>query len=357
MGGDTRFLTGLRGAAALLVLLAHASEQGLIPDLFRASGRVGVALFFILSGHLTAALYLRRDFHAHWRGYLAARIARIAPLFLLVLVSGWLFTTFDVTPWRFDITDAMLVVGITFLYLPQTVLWTIPVEVQFYLLFLLVWAATARFGGRIAARAMWGAAGLMWLCALIASERWGLRALFLPFWAPFFAIGLTLGAAPEARVARWREWYLARRRWAGPVAAALAVMVLPWMQHHLGFGSTDTWRNPWIVPGLLAACALGAFDPWVRGVLNGSAAQRLGEISYSLYLLHSIPLLYAVNASWATGPAGKAGAALTALGGGVALAVLSFRYIEDPARRALRRRWGLGPPHGARAAQGDRQAG
>ena len=49
-------LDGLRGAAAMIVVLAHAGNLGLIwrnPQ----SGHIGVMLFFALSGFLMAWLY------------------------------------------------------------------------------------------------------------------------------------------------------------------------------------------------------------------------------------------------------------------------------------------------------------
>jgi peptidoglycan/LPS O-acetylase OafA/YrhL len=62
---DTRFLTRLRGVAALLVVISHSANAGLLPALVgNGLDQVGVALFFVLSGHLMGLLYLHQPYDA-----------------------------------------------------------------------------------------------------------------------------------------------------------------------------------------------------------------------------------------------------------------------------------------------------
>jgi peptidoglycan/LPS O-acetylase OafA/YrhL len=85
-------LTGLRAAAALFVVLSHlrAPDNAWLPvRTFFDAGYCGVTIFFILSGFVLAHNYaepLRRNLSARslW-AYAVARIARIYPLYLVML--------------------------------------------------------------------------------------------------------------------------------------------------------------------------------------------------------------------------------------------------------------------------------
>lgn len=80
---ESRALTGLRGLAATIVALAHF--QQLLPGYADAPfmWHNAVDLFFCLSGFTLSYVYGRDEFR--FSGYLLARIARICPLYLLVL--------------------------------------------------------------------------------------------------------------------------------------------------------------------------------------------------------------------------------------------------------------------------------
>ena len=103
-------LDGLRGIAALIVLLAHMSSGSffLFPGgSFLGIGRSGVVLFFILSSFLLTSQVLdwpARDLLGanRWLRYLEARILRIWPLYLFVLVFCVATTYLQIIPvaWR-----------------------------------------------------------------------------------------------------------------------------------------------------------------------------------------------------------------------------------------------------------------
>jgi peptidoglycan/LPS O-acetylase OafA/YrhL len=88
-------LTGLRGFAALTVYVAHNRFEDLIPALhpvcaFFEWHPLAVDLFFMLSGFLLVHVYKSRlglvggD---SWLSYLAARFARIVPLYLITFIA------------------------------------------------------------------------------------------------------------------------------------------------------------------------------------------------------------------------------------------------------------------------------
>lgn len=88
-------LDGLRAVAILLVFVAHAGLDHIVP------GGFGVTIFFFLSGYLITTL-LRREFDRFgsidlWQFYLR-RVLRIWPAFYLVLLCGAALTLLHVLP-------------------------------------------------------------------------------------------------------------------------------------------------------------------------------------------------------------------------------------------------------------------
>lgn len=89
--GDIRQLTGLRGLAALDVVLTHYGIQQLPGIGLFGFGNVAVDLFFCLSSFTLCLVYGAGLQHPLRFGpYLVARVARVYPLFLLtMLVTLW----------------------------------------------------------------------------------------------------------------------------------------------------------------------------------------------------------------------------------------------------------------------------
>jgi len=86
-------LDGLRGVAALIVLLSHVSNKtGLWGGIFgRGGGQIGVMLFFVLSGYLMGMLYLDRPFRRiEVQRYVVHRGARIVPLYYLIVLLSFI---------------------------------------------------------------------------------------------------------------------------------------------------------------------------------------------------------------------------------------------------------------------------
>ncbi len=93
--GQLPSLTSLRGLAALWVVLYHFSVQ-CFPNLDATpythiihKGYLAVDLFFMLSGFVMTHVYHRafsESVTRHYRGFFVARIARIYPLHVLILL-------------------------------------------------------------------------------------------------------------------------------------------------------------------------------------------------------------------------------------------------------------------------------
>ena len=116
-----RELDGLRGIAALFVLLEHTW-----PHLFLGFGRTGVWMFFLLSGYLLSQPFVlkpeRAVTKAYLSGFLRRRILRILPMYLFTLIL--LFAV---------IGDPDKILAHMLFMEADGYLWTIPQEIYFYL--------------------------------------------------------------------------------------------------------------------------------------------------------------------------------------------------------------------------------
>lgn len=134
----------LRAIAVLLVVLYHAGF-----DSFR-NGFLGVDIFFVVSGYLMATLYS----NVATGEFFLKRIRRLAPSFGFVSLTALLISFGYVTPFQFKEISKEIILGITGtsnLYFwnqdtyfapgafrPFLHLWTLSLELQFYLIFPLI---------------------------------------------------------------------------------------------------------------------------------------------------------------------------------------------------------------------------
>jgi len=160
-----------------------------------------------------------------------------------------------------------------------------------------------------------------------------------------FAAGILVAQA-------WlRGWRLERGMAALAIAAALAWVAadpLGLATHAAGASTPNGWARVagWGLPAAAILAALVSLEnaraagaPWLR------AAAVLGDRSYSLYLMHPFALLVVVKA-WETLHVQRLSAwsafhwsalALTLIAASIALAALTYRYVEQPCARGLRR--------------------
>src|SRR4029078_12144983 len=133
-------LDGLRGLAALLVLVLHAHVPGLQETVIGLDA--GVLIFFALSGYLLYAPFAAAHHGSRPVALRAApirRFLRIVPAYLVAAFAiAWL--------WRPDLVDDPVAIATTFRD-PTVVAWTLQIEVVFYALLPVVSSLLARFGG------------------------------------------------------------------------------------------------------------------------------------------------------------------------------------------------------------------
>lgn len=363
--GEIAALTGLRGFAALWVLVYHTwgaagprrmalAIGGWTLDFtpFFSIGWAGVQVFFVLSGFLLAQPYARWSSGAAARPgvgpYLARRCARVLPgyylqLVILIACAGFL----DGQRVIAGSGDLLGYAAMWFVPEPlgvrplNDVWWTLPIEFTFYLVLPLL-AGLLR-GWRVAALLLLGIGAMVawrgFAITLLATDPPGTRFLLgyqLPGTLDSFALGMA--AAVLYQHAGFSRW-LGARHWRCELLAlagiALGIVLLYWMHH--GYRAywtpapiTFLWTPLFslaTVAVILAATA-GA-RPLLRLFAN-PVALYLGTVSYGIYLWHNPLLRWLVRAL----PPGEDYALPWLLpacvGLTVAVAALSWRWVEQP---------------------------
>jgi peptidoglycan/LPS O-acetylase OafA/YrhL len=355
-------LDGVRGLAAVLVVLTHVGYQ--TGEVERgAHGAIlarfdfGVALFFVLSGFLLyrpwlAAAALGRQ-GPTVRSYLRRRAVRILPAYWLVLVVVLLL------PARSGLTfpDALGNLTLTQVYaghlLPDfTQTWSLCTEVAFYLVLPLVAGKLARRRRRTAYAVLVAVTVAAWTwTGLCAADVLPVRAAtWLPGHADWFVAGLLLATLaddahrrPDGRAGcLWRDFRQAPAALLALVAglAVLAATPLagPRTLAVTTAGAAVTKEVLYAAAATLLVLAALVAGPRTRvaRVLGSRPARWCGHVSYGVFLCHLL-VLDAVRSVLGVPVFG--GHALTVavltVAASLAIAGLSWRLFERP----LLERW------------------
>ncbi|MGY4859441.1 acyltransferase family protein [Cryobacterium sp. AP23] len=327
-------LTGLRGLAAAIVFVSHAAIVGFLPPVFgHGFGQVGVMIFFVLSGFLMAHLYIRREPSAeNLAAYARARIGRVVPLYLVLVIISVVISNFVWDDFRYALPlsdPALIMRSLLFIEAPWE-LWTIPVEVQFYLVFVLTWVLFRKLGA--------------WSVVLIAVAVSIPAVIYLglldtkPSILPTYGFAFFIGALTAVHLPRIKRALTGRVPAVGGIVfLALLFVNTPGFREQLGLsispgaGYMSTWLDPitWlIVYGLFLSCLLVL--PSLR-FLDSKPFTVLGDISYGLYLLH-FPILELAAHFLGVNVLSFLAATLASAG----LAWLSYRFFEVPTMRLIR---------------------
>jgi peptidoglycan/LPS O-acetylase OafA/YrhL len=353
-------LDGLRGLAAAGVMAHHAWLLCGRPDTLLGPwwGRlsIGVPFFFCLSGFLLYGPWVRAALQpgvprpATGR-YGLRRAARVLPLYWLAL-AGSILVLHGTGSWRL-VEDERIV---WFLLFAQNVvpglagrldppMWTLTVEVSFYLLLPVFGALALRAGGsrsrQLVAIGALAVLGLAW--RVLAQPKGAPPEVerTLPEMLPVFCAGMA------ARVLADGRQIGPRLTWA--LLGAGGLLVWAYARGSLAWPLDSVTRELPAAIGFAAVCAACGSSAAPR-LLSCRAVLALGTLSFGVYLWH-YPLIYALQRAglWPADRFALALAILTALS--ITAAWLSWRLVEEPVLRAVQRRTS------APAARGDRGRG
>ncbi len=300
---------------------------------FLAEGHTAVALFMVLSGFILTRGAL--DAEVSVLRFLRNRLLRTYPLFLLLVAAG--VAASPQFQW-----SALLQTLSGFANLPgalvappfTSLLWTIAIEWQFYVLFPLLVAVL---------KPAWTRQMLGLLAVLLLFRGF---AVLAGGNARDLAYLTLLGRLDQFLLGMWAAWFLqahalSPRKGAWLAAASVSAMVLALWAFNAagGWPLVAAWKLAWptLEGALWTAFILGyvAFADRFHGRFSRALA-AIGVVSYSLYLTHFLVIHAFLHLGWVpvlTGDAVCDALLITvglALPAALALSALTYRFVERP---------------------------
>ena len=321
-------------------------------------GYMLVDLTLLLTGFLLYRPLVRSGGRiADIRGFYYRRLCRILPCYLLAVLVAAMFalargrTVGSAPLWR----DLLTHLTFTYTFSMDTyywtslnaALWTIAVEMQFYLVFPLL---ARTFGKRPALTfsAMTLAALVSRALAATCAKELSLWVNQLPCMLDLYALGMLAAHLLEKRAA-------APRRWACLPLALLAlfgIFAVLWRQNAAGDAEIKAAQLLWRLPlGLCGAAFLyfaGRTPESVDRVFGNRVARFLSAISYNFYIWHQflavklkefhIPAYTSEFPQMSEGHVWQMKYTLLCFAAAFALSAALTYLVEKPAARALLRR-------------------
>jgi peptidoglycan/LPS O-acetylase OafA/YrhL len=353
-------LQSLRGIAAAVVLMRHATLSYPIASKpitetleIVLNSHAAVVVFFVLSGFvLSASLEGRRASFPAFAGFYAKRLFRIVPLLIVVTVLSAIFTIAAFSSVAVPGTTAffsgllthgplkpvvliLALAGMNSHFVPQN--WTIAAELLVAPIFPVLF---------FAARSNWKTLGLMLAIGALASVAARPDAGWVAIlYVNDFLIGIFVYLL-------WlRNVFALRHLWpAAIVALPLLLTARPLLVAlHLPMVSIQNFHDAktGLIEALSAAVIIYALasEGWITRHLSKKIPVFLGDISYSLYLVHLLVLVLLVRLFDRLGPSFNGQSALTkdfimaacVFAVSVLAAIFFYYAVEMPFNRLGRR--------------------
>jgi peptidoglycan/LPS O-acetylase OafA/YrhL len=350
-------LDGIRGIAVVGVLFFHAGHL--------SGGFLGVDLFFTLSGFLITSLLI-----AEWRehgtvrlsAFWARRARRLLPALFIVLALAALYgallagdtelgrlrgdafaSLFYVANW-WQIGHRQSYWDIFTAGSPLAHMWSLAIEEQFYVVWPLLFFTVAKRAGRrmlpwlFATTALLTAASAV---AMVVLHHPGTDPTRVYEGSDTRAASILVGCLAAMLVAGRGAATTRRLRLSIEAIGCVAAVAIAWSWFTIdGLRSNDLFEGGLFLHSLAGAVLITAAahprSPVLGRVLALRPLRFLGTISYGIYLYH-LPVYVALTPERAHlrgWPLDGVHLAVT-----LAIAVVSYRFVEQPIRRGALSRW------------------
>jgi len=321
-----RSLTGIRAAAALLVVGTHAAyatgketqTHGYVGLLYSRL-EIGVPIFFVLSGFLLFSPWVKAAANGSTpprvRRYVWRRVRRIMPAYVVIVLLAFLVYQFHsdgpnpgqtwIGLFRYLTLTQIYTANYMLSYQHQglTQMWSLAVEVAFYaalpLLSYLLLVVLCRRRWRpellLAGLAALAALTPVWLIVLHTSD-WlpSAAGMWLPANLACFAGGMAL-AVLQAMGARCYAFVVI------PLALVSYLIVATPIAGGVGLSPVKVWEPLakamfYAIIAMLVVAPLVLDDRgWYARMLSSRPMVWLGEISYEIFLIHVIMMAFAAD--------------------------------------------------------------
>lgn len=275
-------------------------------------------------------LYLQKDFNkTNVFSYFYARSGRILPLYLAVVLASYFLTTANMHI-LYSIPNFNTVLSHTLFLYGESVLWSIPAEVQFYFIFLIFWALAKHRTGYIYLL-IFSTMILLYLTNFpkIYGNIFGIRynEFNVLRTLPYFFIGVIFGLHYSSlRIPNYLKKH----------SFILVLCLIPLMYPEFTPIESEDKKRMWLSYEVLLIMSSIFFIvvflvPDKNILLENKIGDFIGKISYSLYLLH-MPVIEWVD-TFAIPVEFKLALSFTF---SVVIAYVSFTFFEKPAAKIIR---------------------
>ena len=350
-------LDGVRAVAVLAVVVYHLDESWL------PGGFLGVDVFFTLSGFLITSLLLAEldvSGRVDFKRFYIRRARRLLPALYLVLVATSIAAMTvaqdaAVRVWEdsiaafFYVTNWWYVLGETSYFeatgRPPLLahLWSLAVEEQFYLVWpvlcWLLWKVGRTRGIRVGAvvGALASTVVMAWI-SVAQDMPAAADASRVYFGSDTHAMTLLVGAALATvwRPGALAAWITARGVRTVTTAGFASLALLVAIFWFVGSDSALLYRGGFLVVGLITAVVVASAAVTASafaGVMSRQPLRWIGERSYGIYLWHW-PVFMVLRPGIDVDADGWS-VQVMRLALTLALAELSYRYVETPIRHGL----------------------
>ena len=284
---EYKFINGLRGLAAVFVVINHApfmlTNMGLKNDNFSSwawiyanLGSFGVQIFFCITGFLFFDKIIKSP-NIQWEKFFEGRVRRVAPLYyfssFVVFLIATLYSNFDIfnkeslmtvaSMLTFNFLDGPSKIGGIALTPLNSVTWTLVHEWRFYaVLPLIALTYRSRYNKLILSTALFLAAVDLSMSTVVC-------------W-PYFLTGII------AAVLHQKLTYIKPASWPLSIIALCIFIYTCGTKAPEGYGALRF---------ALTSCFFLCITLANPRALHAQCLNRLSDISYSIYLMH-LPILY-----------------------------------------------------------------